>query len=534
MNNIPRKIIQTHQPNFKTTLRAQTFSYKKILQTQKSHAHYLKLGIPIAESDLVSSYCEWDSFSDARKLFDETPDWRIVSATKVIGQFAKKDRHKDAISLFSRLLLLNCTPTEYTFGTVIHSSIALRNLCIGEQLHACALKLGLQSNVFVGSSILNLYAKLSTIENARKAFDDTSEPNVVSYTTLICGYLKNKRCEDALQVFREMPEKNVVSWNAMIGGYSQIGHTEEAVNLFVKMRREGLLLPDHSTFPCVFSAAANIAALGMGKSLHACALKILGSSCGDFVSNSLISFYAKCGSMEDSLLIFDKLQQKNVVSWNAVICGYAQNGRGKEALELFEKMKTSGFRPNSVTLLCVLLACDHTGLVDEACTHFNSAKAEDANLLKPEHYACMVDLLSRSGRFNEAETFLQELPFDPGIGFWKSLLGGCQIHSNLELGDYAARRIHDLAPEDSSSYVMLFNANSAAGRWNNASTIRTEMRVKGMAVVPGCSWIETNGKVNVFVTRDKRHVQKDEIYLMLRNFLEHMTGDHDIQIAYIN
>ncbi|KAI3952873.1 hypothetical protein MKW98_005100 [Papaver atlanticum] len=443
MNCIPLKIIQSYQPNLK---QAQKLSDRIFQQTQTSHARYIKLGIPLAESDLISSYCEWDSFSDARKLFNETPDWDIVSATKVIGQFAKKDRHKDAISLFSSLLILNCTPTQYTFGTV----------------------------------------------------------------------------------FQDMPEKNVVSWNAMIGGYSQTGHTEEAVNLFVKMRREGSLLPVHSTFPCVFSAAANIAALDMGKSFHACGLKILGSSCGVFVSNSLISFYAKCGAMEDSLLIFSKLQQKNVVSWNAVICGYAQNGRGKEALKFFEKMKTSGFRPNSVTLLCVLLACDHTGLVDEAFTHFNLAKAEDPNLLQPEHYACMVDLLSRCGRFSEAETFLQDLPFDPGIGFWKSLLGGCQIHSNLELADYAARRVHDLDPKDSSSYVMISNANSAAGRWSNSSVIRTEMKEKGMAIIPGCSWIEANGKVHVFVTSDKRHVQKDEMYLMLRNLLEHMRGDHDI------
>ncbi|KAI3877327.1 hypothetical protein MKW92_033489 [Papaver armeniacum] len=426
MNYVPLKIIQSYQPNFKL---AQKFSDKIFQQTQKSHSRYIKLGISLAESDLISSYCEC---------------YRSV---------CEKDRHKDAISLFSSLLIFNCTPTQYTFGTVIHSSITLQNLCIGEQFHACALKLGLNSNVFVGSLILNLYVKFNTIENARKAFDDTNEPNVVSYTTLVCGYLKNKRCED-------VPEKNVVSWNAMI---------------------EGILLP-------------------------------------------------KCGAMEDSLLIFGKLQQKNVVSWNVMIFGYAQNGRGKEALEFFEKMKTSGFRPNSVTLLCVLLACDHTGLVDEAFTHFNLAKAEDPNLLQPEHYAwCMVDLLSRCGRFNEAETFLQDLPFDPGIGFWKSLLGGCQIHSNLELADYAARRIHDLDPKDSSPYVMISNANSADGRWSNSSVIRTEMKEKGMTIIPGCSWIEANGKVRVFVTRDKRHVQKDEIYLMLRNLLVHMKVDHDIR-----
>ncbi|OVA03545.1 Pentatricopeptide repeat [Macleaya cordata] len=530
MKSIPLKIIQAHRPNFKSLTKIHKFSSNHhLLQTQKSHAHHLKLGISTTESDLIRSYCESKSFSDARILFDETSEWDLVSATTVIGHFARHDRHKDAISLFSRLLFLNIKPNEFTFGTVIHSSTTLRVLRIGEQFHACAFKLCLQSNVYVGSSILNLYVKLSTIEEARKAFDDTSEPNVVSYTTLICGYLKNERFEDALQLFQDMPEKNVVSWNAMIGGYSQMGHTEEAVNLFVEMHREGLL-PNQSTFPCVFSAAANIAAIGMGKSFHACALKILGSSCDVFVGNSLISFYAKCGCMEDSLLIFNKLHDRNIVSWNAVICGYAQNGRGKEALEFFEKMQVSGLRPNSVTLLCLLLACNHTGLVDEAFSYFNLVKTEDPNLLKPEHYACMVDLLSRSGRFREAENFLQDLPFDPGIGFWKALLGGCQIHSNTELAEFAAQRIQDLDPEDASSYVMISNANSAAGRWKNVSMIRKEMREKEMTRIPGCSWIEIKSKVHVFVTGDKRHVQVDEIYVVLRYFFEHLREIPDSKL----
>ncbi|KAF9593576.1 hypothetical protein IFM89_024210 [Coptis chinensis] len=186
------------------------------------------------------------------------------------------------------------------------------------------------------------------------------------------------------------------------------------------MYREGFQ-PNESTFPCVFSAAANIAALGMGKSFHACAFKVLGSY-GVFVGNSIISFYAKYGNMEDSLLAFNRLHGKNTVSWNAIICGSAQNGRGKEALQFLQKM----------------------------------AKNEYPNVLRPDHYACMVDMLSRSGRFGEAKRFLRELPFNPGIGFWKALLGGCQIHSNMELADLAAREIRALDPEDASHPMLCY------------------------------------------------------------------------------
>lgn len=485
-------------------------AYSHLTETQNAHEKSAETGIRALESNI------------AYHVLDEMSHWDVVSATTTITRFVRQHRHKEAIYIFSRMLLFGIRPNEFTFGTVIPSSTALRCLSSGKHFHACAKKMGFHSNVFVGSAILDLYAKLSTIEEAQRAFEETHEPNVVSYTTLICGYLKKERFDDAVGLFKAMPERNVVSWNAMIGGYSQMGHNEDAVNLFVGMLREGFV-PDHSTFPCAISAAANIAVLGMGRSFHAAAIKFLGSNRSLFVANSLISFYAKCGSMEDSLLIFSKLPEINIVSWNALICGYAQNGRGKDALDFFQKMENMGFEPNSVTLLGVLLACNHVGLVNEGYSYFNRAKLKNPDILKPEHYACMVDLLSRSGHLNEAERFICDLPFDPGIGFWKSLLGGCQIHSNTDLGEFAARKILGLDPGDVSSYVMLSNAHSAAGKWQSVSMVRQEMREKGMQRVPGCSWIEIKNHTHVFVMADGRQSGRDEIYKVLQFFLEHVT-----------
>ncbi|XWS59769.1 hypothetical protein CRYUN_Cryun08bG0150000 [Craigia yunnanensis] len=474
----------------------------------------------VANIHILASNDSSNAFLNACQMLDEVSDLDVVSASSIIGSFSKQHHHKEAICLFSRMLFNNIRPTEFTFGTVIHSSTLLKDLIIGEQLHACAIKMGLSSNVFVGSASLDFYSKLSTIEEARRVFEDIHQPNVVSYTTLISGYLKKEMFEDALVLFKVMPVKNVVSWNAMIGGFSQTGHNEESVNLFIQMLREGVM-PSESTFPCAIIAAANIAAHGMGKSFHACAFKCLGSQLGVFIGNALTSFYAKCGSMEDSLLVFNKLHERNIVSWNALICGYAQNGRGREAIEFFEKMLVSGFRPNHVTLLGLLWACNHAGLVAEGYSYFNKARLKEPNLLKPEHYACMVDLLSRSGRFTEAEEFIHHLPFEPGIGFWKALLGGCQIHSNMELGEFAARKIMALNPEDVSSYILLSNAHSAAGRWEIASTVRREIKEKQMKRIPGCSWIEIRSKVHVFMNKDSKHCQMDEIYRVLRFFIQH-------------
>ncbi|KAI3687983.1 hypothetical protein L1987_81689 [Smallanthus sonchifolius] len=458
-------------------------------------------------------------FLDACKLFDEMPQWDVVSVTSLISQLNRQNRHEESFYIFSRMLDMEIRPTDYTLASLIHASTALKNLNLGKQLHAFAIKTNFNSNVFVGSAVLDLYAKLNRIEEAQMVFEDTHNTNVVSYTSLICGYIKKDRFNDALKIFRTMPEKNVVTWNAMIGGYSQKGHNEEAVNLFIEMLRENLV-PTQNTFPCVFSSAGNIAAIKMGRSLHASAIKTL-VNIGVFVGNSLITFYSKCGSMEDSLLVFNKLPDKNIVSWNSIINGYAQNGRSKEAIEFYHDMQEKGVEPNSVTLLGLLFSCNHVGLVDDGYAYFNEARLKNPGLLEPAHYACMLDLLARSGRFMEAERFIQDLPFDPGIGFWKALLGGCQIHMNNELGEFAAKKILDLNPSDVSSYVMVSNSHSAGRRWQSVLSVRQEMKDKKMKRVPGCSWIEVGCEIHVFVNGDWRSGQQDEIRGVLRCFLDH-------------
>ncbi|XP_072954827.1 pentatricopeptide repeat-containing protein At5g42450, mitochondrial [Typha angustifolia] len=489
-------------------------SYLHLINTQKSHAQLLKSGNDL---QLVQSYCDCGAFALARQLFDEIPNWDVVSATAVIGIFSRHNRHYDAISLLSRMLLVDVRPNEFTFGTTLRSATALHDLDIGRQLHACVAKMGLHSNVFVGSSLVDHYAKLGTTQEAQCVFEDTCEPNVVTYTALISGYLKKEMFGDALLLFRRMPERNVVSWNAIIGGCSQVGLNEESVNLFVEMCREGVR-PSQSTFPCVLTAAANVAALGIGRSFHASAIKFLGKL-DVYVGNSVVSFYAKCGCLEDSILAFDRLKERNIVSWNAVICGYAQNGRGEEAVEFFKKMRAIGLRPNGVTLLGVLFGCNHAGLVEDGYKLFRLTEKEQPDILRSEHYACVVDLLSRAGRFSDAKRFLEELPFKPGIGFWKSLIGGCQIHWNKDLAETVARRVRMLDPKDISSYVLLSNVYSAGGSWQRASMIRREIKEKGMKRIPGCSWIEIQNKVYVFFNGDCRHHRSDEIYWMLQTCL---------------
>ncbi|KAL0338351.1 UNVERIFIED_CONTAM: Pentatricopeptide repeat-containing protein, mitochondrial [Sesamum angustifolium] len=266
-------------------------------------SHNLSAGHSNPGQDVVSNRS-----SGPHQLLDEMLKRDVESATSLIGRFAKQNQHRQAIVCFLRMLFLDIRPNEYTFGTVIHSSVLLEDLHLGRQIHAYAKKISLSSNVFVGSAMLDLYVKLSNIYDALRAFQDIHEPNVVSYATLIHGYIKEGRFDEAGVVFRSMPERNVVSWNTMISGCSQSGKNEEAVNFFVEMLRDGVV-PSQSTYPCAIIAAANVGALGIGRSIHASAVKFLGEL-SLFLANSLISFYAKCGSMEDSLLTFNKMREK--------------------------------------------------------------------------------------------------------------------------------------------------------------------------------------------------------------------------------
>ncbi|MQL80666.1 hypothetical protein Taro_013122 [Colocasia esculenta] len=481
-----------------------------LLETQEAQAPVHASGVLAGEAQAAEGY----RGLDAHQLFEETSTWDVVTATAVLSSLARQCRYRDAVRLFTRLFPLHHRPNQFTFGTTIHAATALRDTLAGRQLHALAVKTGFQSDVFVGSALVDHYAKLGPIGEAGAAFADVRAPNVVSYTTLASGFLKHGRVDDALRLFREMPARNVVSWNAMIGGCSQIGLNEVAINLFVEMCREGAW-PNQSTFPCVLTAAANMAALGTGKSIHASGIKHLGKF-DIYVGNSLVSFYSKCGSLEESILVFDRLRERNIVSWNAVICGYAQNGQGREALRFYARMRAAGGpKPNDVTLLGLLSACNHAGMVEEGHACFRQARAEDPEMLRPEHYACVVDLLARFGRLAEAQRFLSELPFEPGLGFWKAMLGGCQVHANKAWSEAVARRIQEMDPGDVSSYVLLSNVYSAAGRWRRASVVRREMKERGMRRVPGCSWIEVRNRVHVFLNGDRTHAQADEIYGVL-------------------
>eukprot|EP01018_Ginkgo_biloba_P019081 Gb_13190 [translate_table: standard] len=462
---------------------------------------------------LVDMYAKCGSIEKARDLFDNMKQRDVVTWTAMISGYAQNGQDGEALKLFRQMQLAGVKANLKTFASVLPACANLAALGQGMELHKEIIRSGSQPDVFVESALVDMYSKCGSIEEASILFGKMSQRNAVSWTSMIVGYEQNGQVDEALKIFQKMPQRDVVSWNAMIAGYTRNGQGEEALEFFRQMQLAGMK-PDCKTLASVLPACANLAALEQGKEIHV-EITRRGFQSNIFVANALIDMYAKCGSIENARDVFDKIQKRDVVSWNAMITGYAMHGYGKEALKLFQAMQHSGMNPDHVTLVCVLSACCHAGLVDEGQQYFDCMSQIYHITPAMEHYSIMVDLLGRAGRLDEAQDFINKMPIKPDATVWGCLLGACRIHKNIGLGERVAECLFELNPKDASPYVLLSNIYAAAGRWDGIEKVRKMMKDRRVRKMPGCSWIEVNKQVHPFLVGDRSHPQTQKIYAKL-------------------
>eukprot|EP01018_Ginkgo_biloba_P023998 Gb_36142 [translate_table: standard] len=458
---------------------------------------------------MVAGYAQSGHLQDALKLFQKMPERDVVSWNAVIAGYAQNGDGKEVLTLFHQMQQTGIKPNRVTFTSVLPACASLAALEHGKEVHGEIIRSGFESDVFVGSALVDMYVKCESIETARQVFESMTERNVVSWTAMISGYAQNGHVEKALKLFQKMPERNVVSWNAMIAGYAQNGHFDEALKIFQQMQLTGVK-PNSDTFNSVLPACANLAALENGKEVHKEMIRS-GFPSDVFAGSALVDMYAKCGTIEEACQVFEKMPVRNVVSWTAMIVGYAMHGYGKEALQLFDQMRDSGTKPDHVTFVGVLSACCHAGLVDYGWQYFNCMRKYYHITPAMEHYCCMVDLLGRAGRLDEAQDFINKMPIKPNAVVWGSLLGACRLHSNVELGEYVAERLFELDPVNDAPYVLLSNIYAGVGRWDEINKVRHVMKARGVKKKPGCSWIEVNKRVYTFVVGDRSYPQRKKI-----------------------
>ncbi|XP_043693508.1 pentatricopeptide repeat-containing protein At1g62260, mitochondrial [Telopea speciosissima] len=366
------------------------------------------------------------------------------------------------------------------------------------------------------NTMISGYVHASDMEAASNLFGKMPVPDTRSWNLMISGYAQKGDLELSRDFFDRMPQKSLVSWNSMIAGYEQNGNHDEAVVLFSQMVTEGEM-PDRHTLSSVLSACAGLTALYQGMQIHQWVIKTVVPDTP--ITNSLVTMYSRCGAITEAKSIFnDTKLQRDVVSWNAMIGGYAYHGFAGEALMLFEEMKRKKVQPTHITFISVLNACAHAGLVDEGRKHFNSMIEDFGIEPRVEHFASLVDVVGRHGQLKEAMDLINAMQVKPDRAVWGALLGACRMHNNVELAQVAAEALMKLEPESSAPYVLLYNMHADAGRWDDATDVRMVMERNGIRKQTAYSWIELHNKVHMFVAADRTHPLSDEIHALIESY----------------
>eukprot|EP01018_Ginkgo_biloba_P033235 Gb_08628 [translate_table: standard] len=508
---------------------------------------------------LVDMYAKCRNIDAARQAFDKMSHRDVVSWTAMIAGYSQNGHVDEALELFNQMGMAGMKPDLITIVSVLTACAHSTDLQQGMDIHDYITRCGFELDGFLGNALVNMYSKCGSVESARHVFDAMSQRDVVSWNSIIAGYAQNGHADEALTLFHQMQlegvkpdvvswtgiiaglaqngqgdealryfnqmelagvKPNVISWTAMIAGYTQSGNGEEALKFFRQMLLAGVK-PNSVTIASLLPGCAYLAAVWQGRCIHGYIIRS-GFESDITVGSALVAMHSKCGSIEDACQVFDKMSQRDVVSFNAMIAGYAMHGHGENALTLFYQMQEAGIKPDCITLTGVLSACSHAGLVDEGWRCFDHMSQVYHITPSMEHYACMVDLFSRAGHLNEAESFINKMPVQPIASVWGALLGACRIHCNMELGERVAGHLFELEPENAGNYVLLSNIYAAAGRWNDAGKVRKILKDKGLTKRPGCSWIEVRNSVHAFVIGDRLHPQMQKIDKMLESLAGQM------------
>lgn len=453
----------------------------ELLSLRELHGYSLRQWFQYDElinNAFISAYAKCGSLISAEHVFSGMNTKSVSSWNALIGGYAQNGDPKKALDFYFQMTRSGFVPDYFSIGSLLLACSRLGHLQYGKEIHGFVLRNGLEMDSFVAISLLSLYLHCSKPIYARTYFE-------------------------------RMEDKNLVCWNAMLSGYSQNELPNEVFSLFRQMLSEGLE-PNEIAIVSILGACSQLSTVSLGKEVHCFVLKNRLIE-DNFVACSLMDMYAKSGCLEQSQRIFNGLNEKEVASWNVMITGFGVHGQGNEAGELFEEMQRSGKKPDRFTFLGVLQACCHAGLVSEGLYYL--AQMQSLYKLEPEleHYACVVDMLGRAGRLNEALNLVNEMPEEPDAKIWSSLLSSCRTYGDLEMGERIAEKLLKLEANKANNYVLLSNLYATAGKWDSVRSVRQKMKDLSLQKDAGCSWIELRGKVHSFIAGGNSIPDSDEI-----------------------
>ncbi|XP_039132610.1 pentatricopeptide repeat-containing protein At5g15340, mitochondrial-like [Dioscorea cayenensis subsp. rotundata] len=476
-------------------------------------------------SALFHMYAALGPPASALRAFEEipvvarfTPDW-----TALISCHIRHALPSRAILFFRSMLRAGASPDEVTLIALLSASARLSDNFSGYAAHLLFFKLGLPFTAASCNAAMDMYAKSSRMDEAWKLFKEMKEPTIVSWTIILTGALRWEGLRSGQEVFDRMPQRNDVAWTVMISACIEAGRPRDALSLLGELLFDGVHLRwlNHVSMCSLLSACSQAGDLTVGRWLHTHFIKAT-SFADNYkdhllkVNTALIDMYGKCGRVDNALTLFERMAERNVVSWNAMLSGLSMQGMGLRVLHLFTRMVTEGEeQPDDITMVSVLSACSRSGLVEEGRNMFQELGSIYKITPKIEHFACMVDLLGRAGCVDEAESLVRAMPMQPNEVVLGSLLASCALHGKLELGRKLMQELVQLYPDNTEYHVLLSNMFAASQRHTEADDLRMVVKNRGIQKTPGMSFIEINGIVHWFTAGDKTHPQTTEIYTML-------------------
>ncbi|MCO5571107.1 hypothetical protein L7F22_024839 [Adiantum nelumboides] len=492
-----RQGIQPTLVTFVCTLKACS-TVRDFEEGQRIHAQIVARGIkldPFIENAILDLYCKCGSFEDARFLFDGLHKKSVITWNTLITGYSLHECGHLAIDLFRKMQNEGPHPDSTTFVCILKACSSILNLDQGRELHCHIVKIGMDIDTFVVNILIKMYGHCGSTEDAQSVFDLTQA-------------------------------RDVVTWSALMTSYIRGGHGKDVLQMFEKMRSESLE-PDEAVFVCVLKACAHIAALEQGMELHACTLE-KGCEVNIPISSTLITMYGKCGNLNMACLVFNRLVNKSVVSYNAMLAVFGEHGESRLCGQLYQSMIHVGMKPNSITFMCLLAACRSLDLVEEGCQFFASMQREHGIFPEIEHYGCMVDILGKTGHGDAAEDLIETVPTASNIVCWTSLLSSCKGYPDIPLGKRSFDHAVQIDLTNTSVYVLMSKLYKGVGLLKAAMEVESMRKHRNKWKKPGKAYIEVDKKFYEFVVGDKTHPQFEKINLKVKQL-----GERTAEKAFI-
>ncbi|XP_050231289.1 putative pentatricopeptide repeat-containing protein At1g17630 [Mercurialis annua] len=534
------------------------------------HGHVFEMGFQNSihvGNELIGMYSKVGKIRDARNVFDRMSvrsyiSWNImisgyafnydcsgafnifgrmesegfepthVSWTSLISSYARCGWYEEVTRLFDLMRVRGVEVSGETLAVVLSVCRDLGLFNWAKGIHGVVVKGGYEEYSFVKSALICVYGKHGDVNGARNLFLEMKNKSLASWNSLITSHAEAGLCDEALEIFSQLERSgdclrlrpNVVSWSAVIDGFASGGRGEESLELFRRMQ-DAKILANAVTISTVLSVCAELAALIHGRELHGHAIRAVIDK-NILVGNGLVNMYTKCGCIKEGHVIFERIEKKDLISWNTMITGYGMHGFGVNALEIFDQMTKLGFKPDGVTFVSILSACSHGGLVQEGRRLFDQMLNEYTIEPQIEHYACMVDLLGRAGLLREASEIVKNMPLKPNACVWGALLNSSRMHSNTEVAEETASYLFSVTEhETTGNYMLLSNIYAASGRWEDFARVRSSAKTKGLKKNPGQSWINVNKNVFMFSAGNSMQTGLNHIYEMLEELVLQMEGE---------